>query len=90
MNSFRHIVVKGRVQGVGFRFHTQKQATKLNIHGYVRNLADGDVEILANGEEDAVQQFLVWCRQGPQWADVAEIVVTKQDRDEVFAGFEIR
>jgi acylphosphatase len=90
MNSYSHIIVKGRVQGIGFRFHTQKQATKLNIQGYVRNLANGDVEILAYGDEDAMQQFMAWCRQGPQWADVTETIVTKQDRDEVFDGFEIR
>ena len=90
MNSYRQIIVKGRVQGVGFRFHSQKQATKLNIQGYVKNLANGDVEILAYGDQDAVQQFMAWCRQGPERANVAEIVVIEQDRNEVFAGFEIR
>jgi acylphosphatase len=90
MNLYRHIVVKGRVQGVGFRFHTRKQATKLNLHGYVRNLANGDVEILAYGDSHALQQLLAWCRQGPQWADVAEVIVNEHASDEVLSGFEIR
>ena len=90
MSAYRYIIVKGRVQGVGFRYHTQKQATKLSMQGYVRNLANGDVEILASGDEDAVQQFINWCRQGPRWANVAEIIVTEQNTDEVFDGFQIR
>ena len=89
MKVYQHIVVKGRVQGVGFRCHTQKQAIQLNIQGYVRNLANSDVEILADGDQDAVQQFIAWCRQGPQWANVAEIIVTEQECDMVFTSFEI-
>ena len=58
-------VVSGRVQGVCFRAETQKQASKLSLTGWVRNLPDGGVEVLVEGEEQRVQQLIAWCRQGP-------------------------
>ena len=58
------IFVTGRVQGVGFRFFTQQQATKLHLNGSVRNLADGRVEIIVSGEQRPLQQFTQWLEQG--------------------------
>ena len=57
--------VSGRVQGVCFRGETQKQASRLGLTGWVRNLQDGGVEVLVEGEEQRVQQLIAWCRQGP-------------------------
>jgi len=85
-----HIVVQGRVQGVSFRVYTRKQAVKLNIQGFVRNLANGNVEILAAGTDEALQQLLAWCRKGPALARVDKVIVHEIPLDEVFNEFEIR
>lgn len=65
-----NIVVTGRVQGVGFRFFTERLAHMLNITGYVKNLYNGDVEIVAEGEEKILYQFLDKIKQGPPLAQV--------------------
>jgi acylphosphatase len=90
MTECLHIVVKGRVQGVCFRVYTQKQADKLNLGGFVRNLANGDVEIVASGESIALQKLLAWCHKGPMLAKVTEVRANPIANHEDFAGFEIR
>ena len=67
------IKVYGRVQGVGFRFYTQKKANELEITGYVKNRPDGSVYIEAEGEEDELELFIRWCEVGPSWAHVSKI-----------------
>jgi acylphosphatase len=84
------ITVKGRVQGVYFRAYTQKQAIKLNLNGFVRNLPNGNVEIVACGDASALQSLVSWCHKGPLLAKVNEVIVTESAEIEVFAGFEIR
>lgn len=69
-----HIKVFGRVQGVGYRAWTVRQAQKLNLSGFVRNRRDGSVEILAEGEIEAVNILLEMCRKGPLWARVDKIL----------------
>jgi len=64
------IVVTGRVQGVAFRAHTRDEGARLGLMGYVRNLADGGVEIIAEGERDAVQRLIDWAGRGPAAARV--------------------
>ena len=61
-----HAIVSGQVQGVGFRQHTDEQAQRLELDGWVRNLADGRVEVLLEGEEAAVRELADWLAQGPQ------------------------
>ncbi|MFF6009287.1 acylphosphatase [Rahnella sp. R3(2024)] len=56
--------VYGMVQGVGFRFSTQHQATALGLTGYAKNLDDGSVEVVACGEQEKVEQLLVWLKAG--------------------------
>ncbi|MCK9606630.1 MAG: acylphosphatase [Methylomonas sp.] len=90
MSECLHIIVKGRVQGVYFRAYTQKQAVKLNLNGYARNLANGDVEIIARGEHADLQQLVAWCHKGPLLAKVSEVMVSDHDADQVFSEFEIR
>lgn len=83
------IQVYGRVQGVGFRFYTQKKAVELGIAGHVRNRPDGSVYIEACGDSDNMEMFANWCEEGPTWAHVTKM--EKQDIPVFQAeGFRIR
>lgn len=68
-------VVSGRVQGVGYRMTCATAARRLGVTGYVRNLPDGRVEVVAAGETAAVEALVAWCRQGPPGAVVSEVAV---------------
>ncbi|MDP2424584.1 MAG: acylphosphatase [Bacteroidales bacterium] len=75
MKKHYDIIIRGRVQNVGFRFYAQRTAQALNIIGFVKNRHDGSVYIEAEGEEENLQHFIAWCRQGPSWAAVIEVLV---------------
>ncbi len=83
-------IVSGRVQGVGFRMSTQSKAKQIGVSGYVRNLANGDVEIVAVGEVDSVNELLTWAKSGPSSAIVDNLQVENLANDKEFQGFEIR
>lgn len=68
-----HILVDGRVQGVGFRYFVQAQANQLGLTGWVRNLDDGRVEILAEGEKSEVLNLLDQVRSGPRGSLVSDV-----------------
>jgi len=70
-----HIIVRGRVQGVFFRASTQSVADDLQLAGWVRNCADGAVEIHAEGDASALARLIEWCGQGPPSAAVAGVEV---------------
>ncbi len=83
------IKVSGKVQGVGFRYYTQKKAHEFNIKGFVQNMPDGSVYIEAEGEDLDVDTFADWCAQGPQWARVLKS--TKSELPLVgYVKFEVR
>lgn len=67
------IKISGRVQGVAFRHYAQTRASQTGIKGYVKNMPDGSVEIEAEGEEKALDEFVSWCRLGPDAARVEDI-----------------
>lgn len=67
--------VSGRVQGVSFRWSTQEQAQRLGVVGWVRNEPDGSVLLHAEGEDDAVDALVAWCRTGPGMARVRDVTV---------------
>ncbi len=69
----KHLWVSGRVQGVWYRGSCQDMARSLGVAGWARNMADGRVEVVAEGPEDAVQRLVEWCRQGPPAARVSEV-----------------
>ncbi len=71
------IKVSGKVQGVGFRYHTKQIADELKVSGYVKNMPDGSVYIEAAGTDWAIDQFTEWCKQGPSWARVDEFKIGK-------------
>ena len=68
-----HLLVSGIVQGVAFRAYTVDEARRLGVAGWVRNLADGRVEALAEGEKRAVEALVLWCRRGPPAALVDDV-----------------
>ena len=65
--------VSGKVQGVFFRASTQQQAIALGLTGYVRNLVDGDVEVVACGEKEPLDELLTWLHNGPKPAEVHKV-----------------
>ncbi len=83
-----HCYISGCVQGVGFRHYTKKQAIKHKVKGWVRNLTDGRVEVLAGGELSNVNEFLSWLHRGPASAEVVA-VVSKQEPWQEFTEFSI-
>jgi acylphosphatase len=83
-----HVFVSGIVQGVGYRYSTVKQARSLGLNGWVRNLDDGRVEAVFEGETTLVEQMIQWCRQGPS-AAVVEDVAVEISKPEALRGFEM-
>jgi acylphosphatase len=90
MNQTLRIVVEGRVQGVFYRATAQREARRLGVTGYARNLPDGRVEIVAQGQSATLQAFIAWCRQGPSNARVTNVIATPYDTAEAFQDFEKR
>lgn len=84
-----NITVKGRVQGVGFRYHTKMKASKLGIKGFVKNKLNRSVYIEAEGEEDFISVFLNWCKKGPDRAYVDSFQYTESPINN-FSTFEIK
>lgn len=82
--------ITGRVQGVWFRGATEAEARRLGVDGWVRNLPDGSVEALIQGEPSAVRALASWCRTGPSGARVDDVVETSEPRGDDLAGFRIR
>ncbi len=84
-----NIIVCGRVQGVFFRASTLEQAQSLNLAGWVKNLPDGSVEILAEGTRYALDDLVRWCRQGPPEAEVDDVIVRWSRHEDEFRTFMI-
>ena len=84
----RRAVVRGRVQGVGYRFFAMRAARELGVNGWVRNLSDGSVETLAEGDDAAMEQYLSRLRSGPLVSRVDEVAAESVE-PQGFASFEI-
>ncbi len=82
----KQLRITGRVQGVGFRFYTERKARELGVTGWVRNRRDGSVEAVVQGTSGAVETMIAWARRGPPSAVVAEVRVTDATGD--FVTFE--
>ena len=85
-----HIYVSGHVQGVFYRANAKRIAGSLSLTGWVRNLRDGRVEIIVEGEEENLAKFVEWCKRGPVGAEVESVDVTREEYKGEFKGFEIR
>ncbi len=89
MEKRAHIFVSGRVQGVFFRDHTRKWASSLGLAGWVRNLYDGRVEAVVEGEKEQIEGLIAKLKQGPPMADVTNVEVIWEDCAGEFDGFRI-
>lgn len=90
MNIRVHVFISGKVQGVFFRSSTKRQAEGLGITGWVRNLADGRVEAIFEGEKEDVEQMVQWCRKGPGYARVEGVDAIPEGYTGEFKGFVLR
>jgi len=86
----RHVTVRGRVQGVGYRAFVADEADARSLEGWVRNCPDGSVELIAEGERAMLEELERWCRQGPPGAVVRQADMKWQDATNEFDAFLIR
>ena len=85
-----HVLVSGRVQGVFFRVETRYEATKRNVDGWVKNTHDNRVEAIFEGQKEAVEKMIEFCRKGPTGAKVTDVSVKWETYTGDFRDFKIR
>ena len=85
----KHIIIKGKVQGVGFRYWLYKEAIQRNIDGWVRNKISGEVEALLIGNDVEVNNIIKLCKKGPPSSEVTKINVKDYDKGYLNKSFEI-
>ncbi len=90
MKARAHVYVSGHVTGVFFRAHTQELAQRLGVSGWVRNLRDGRVEAVFEGEREQVEEMVKFCRTGPPGAHVADVEVKLEGYKGEFSGFKVK
>ena len=83
-----HLLITGRVQGVFYRASAMEAAREEHLTGWVRNLPDGRVEVVAEGESEALERFVSWCRRGPAFAVVREVRSAYSEATGEFVGFQ--
>jgi acylphosphatase len=84
------LIIKGIVQGVNFRYYTQRQAQKYKLTGWVMNRPDGSIAAVFEGEEADVEAIVEWCRNGPPSARVTELIVQPEEYKGEFSSFSVR
>jgi acylphosphatase len=85
-----HVVISGRVQGVGYRYSLKRVADSLGVDGWCRNNRDGSVEAAFSGERGAIESLIDWCRQGPSYAAVSAVCIDWSEETAAERGFSIR
>ena len=85
-----HCIVRGRVQGVFFRASTQREAKREGLTGWVANRADGSVEIVVEGEDETLREFLGWVQRGPTGAQIDRVETRWRSFTGEFADFRIQ
>ncbi len=85
-----HAWISGRVQGVFFRASTRQKASQLGLSGWVKNLADGRVELEAEGPRDDLEKLIAWAHEGPERARVEDVQVRYHQDERGHSGFAIR
>ncbi len=82
-----HLSITGRVQGVGYRESMRMVAQALDVTGWVKNLTDGSVEAVVQGDEPAVERLIAWCHNGPPGANVQFVAANLVEADQTFIAF---
>lgn len=85
-----HLKITGRVQGVGFRNSTRRKARQLGVNGWVRNLPNGSVEAVVEGNKEDVEDLIAWAKRGPRLASVNEVKLEQKEPKNEFETFSIR
>ncbi len=85
-----HIIVNGLVQGVGFRYFIYRKAVELDLRGFVRNLYNGDVEIVVEGDRDKIQILIEHAKIGPRSAFVKDVKIDWEEDKNEFSDFRIK
>lgn len=85
-----HLLISGRVQGVGYRASACDKGQQLGINGWVKNMPDGRVEMIIEGEQLKLEQMIAWAKQGPRFADVSHIDISEQSVTGKLSEFQIR
>jgi acylphosphatase len=85
-----HVYISGRVQGVFFRAETQRAARGFNLTGWVRNVPDGSVEAIFEGEDTNIDKMIAWCHIGPSAARVEEVLTEEETYTREFRDFSIK
>ena len=83
-----HLLIKGEVQGVFYRATAKKVADKLGLTGWIKNTKDGHVEAVVTGGQQQLDEFINWCKKGPEKAEVEDVIVT-QEQETSFNDFEV-
>ena len=89
MKAAAHIIVKGLVQGVGFRWFVEREAKQLGLNGYVKNLFNGDVEVKVEGERGLIEDLIKQLRIGSRSSRVTDVQVDWQDYENKYSSFRI-
>lgn len=84
------ILIEGRLQGINFRFQTQDKAKQLGLVGFVRTLADGRIEIEAQGDKDSLEALLEWCQQEPHGSHIKSILFRYDQVTKSYTDFNVR
>jgi acylphosphatase len=84
-----HVFISGRVQGVFFRANARREALRLGVKGWIRNLYDGRVEAVIEGEEDKVKMMVEWCKRGPPGAIVSKVEIFWEPYKGEYKSFDI-
>jgi len=84
-----HLLISGNVQGVFYRMNAKNKADELSLTGWVRNTSDGKVEVLAEGKERDLKEFIKWCYNGSEGAKVDKVEVEWSDYENKFDKFKI-
>ncbi len=85
-----HIIISGYVQGVCFRYFTKIKSRKLGLKGFVRNVPNGDVEVVAEGNEKEINELIEFCRKGPALSGVANLKIEYEDFKGEFNDFSVK